>query len=110
MSDAIYEKLAEVLDTLPNGYPRTESGVEIKILKKMFEPDEAELFCQLKLNFENVDQIAKRTGRPVEALAKQLDAMWRRGLVFGVSLGGTRIYKMMPWVFGLYEFQIDRMD
>jgi Fe-S-cluster-containing hydrogenase component 2 len=110
MSDAIYDRLAEVLNTLPNGFPRTESGVEIKLLKKMFEPDEAELFCELKLNFENVEQIAKRTGRPAADLEKKLDAMWRRGLAFGVSLGGMRIYKMMPWVFGLYEFQIDRMD
>ncbi len=110
MGDEIYNKLAEVLDTLPNGFPRTQSGVEIKLLKKMFEPDEAELFCELKLNFENVEQISKRTGRPLGVLEKKLDAMWRRGLVFGVNLGGTHIYKLLPWVFGLYEFQIDRMD
>ena len=32
MSDEIYYTLAKVLDTLPNGFPATESGVEIKIL------------------------------------------------------------------------------
>ena len=110
MNAAIYQRLAEVLDTLPNGFPKTESGVEIKLLKKMFEPDEAELFCELKLNFENVEQIATRTGRPVAELEQKLDSMWRRGLIFGVNLGGIRIYKLLPWVFGLYEFQIDRMD
>ena len=34
MSDEMYHKLAKVLDTLPNGFPSTESGVEIKLLKK----------------------------------------------------------------------------
>ena len=39
MSDEIYRKLAKVLDTLPNGFPASESGVEIKLLKKIFEID-----------------------------------------------------------------------
>lgn len=110
MNDSVYHQLAEVLDTLPNGYPKTESGVEIKLLKKMFEPEEAELFCRLKLNFENVDQIAERTGLPRDFLDEKLDTMWKRGLIFGVNLKGVKIYKLLPWVFGLYEFQIDRMD
>jgi hypothetical protein len=29
-SEDIYERLANVLDTLPQGFPRTKSGVEIK--------------------------------------------------------------------------------
>jgi len=33
MNDQIYHKLARVLDTLPNGFPATENGLEIKILK-----------------------------------------------------------------------------
>ena len=33
-----YKKLATVLDTLPNGFPATENGVEIKILKKNIHP------------------------------------------------------------------------
>ena len=33
MSEAIYQTLAKVLDTLPNGFPATESGVKIKLLK-----------------------------------------------------------------------------
>ena len=66
MSDEIYRKLAKVLDTLPNGFPATESGVEIKLLEKIFEPDQAELFCELRLAFESAEQIAERTGRPLD--------------------------------------------
>ena len=33
MSEAIYQTLAKVLDTRPNGFPATESGVKIKLMK-----------------------------------------------------------------------------
>jgi NAD-dependent dihydropyrimidine dehydrogenase PreA subunit len=110
MSEEVYKKLAHVLDTLPNGFPSTENGVEIRLLKKIFTPDEAELFCDLKLKFETADQIAGRTGRPLEPLKKQLDTMMEKGQVFGIDMGGVKIYKMMPWAFGIYEFQLPHMD
>jgi Na+-translocating ferredoxin:NAD+ oxidoreductase subunit B len=106
----IYRNLAKVLDTLPNGFPETKSGVELSILKKVFEPDEAELFCDLKLTFETPEEIAARTGRPLEGLADKLYSMWKNGLVFMVDFGVSKVYKMMPWVFGIFEFQVNRMD
>ena len=110
MSDDVYQKLAKVLDTLPNGFPGTESGVEIKLLKKIFQPEQAELFCDLRLTFETPKQIAKRTGRPLEDLEKKLNTMWERGQIFGVSFGGVNMFKMVPWAFGIYEFQLPHMD
>ena len=107
--DERYKKLATVLDTLPNGFPATESGIELKILESIFEPDEAELFCDLKLKFETAAQIAKRTGRPLEGLEEKLTQMWQKGEVFGVDLGGVKLFKMVPWVFGIYEFQLKRL-
>jgi hypothetical protein len=38
----IYRKLQKHLDTLPIGFPPTESGVEIRILKHLFTPKQAE--------------------------------------------------------------------
>ena len=108
-ADTIYKKLAKVLDTLPNGYPETESGVELKILKLIFTPDEAELFCDLRLTFETPDQIARRTGRPLEGLDEKLTSMWHRGQLFGVDFGTVKMFKILPWVFGIYEFQLKRM-
>ena len=109
MTDTAYKKLATVLDTLPNGFPATENGVEIKLLKLIFSPDEAELFCHLRLTFETPDQIAKRTGLPLEGLAEKLDIMWRKGQLFGVDFGTVKVFKILPWVFGIYEFQLKHM-
>lgn len=109
MSEDIYKKLAKVLDTLPNGFPETENGVEIEILKKIFSPEQADLFCDLKLNFETPEQIAARTGRPLEGLADQLTGMWEQGQIFGVDFGTAKIFKMIPWIFGIYEFQLNHL-
>lgn len=110
MNEAVYERLAQVLDTLPNGFPRTETGVEIRLLKRIFEPEDAEMFCNLRLRFETSEQVAKRLGRPLEEVEQRLKGMWRRGQIFGVNLGGTNLYRMMPWAFGIYEFQLPHMD
>ena len=36
--------------------------------------------------------------------------MRERGQIFGVKLGGTRVFKMVPWAFGIYEFQLPHLD
>ena len=36
--------------------------------------------------------------------------MWERGQLFGVELEGTKLFKMVPWLFGIYEFQLPHMD
>ena len=110
MSDEIYHKLAKVLDTLPNGFPATPSGVEIKILKKIFTPAQADLFCDLRLTFETPQQVAERTGRPVEDLDRQLTDMGKAGQLFCIDFGEIRVFKILPWIFGIYEFQLGRLD
>jgi electron transport complex protein RnfB len=110
MSAAIYQKLAKVLDTLPCGYPATPDGLELKLLEKIFTPEEAELFCDLKLSPETAQQVAERTGRPLEGLEEQLIAMSTRGEIMGIELGGAKLFSMVPWMPGIWEFQINRMD
>lgn len=110
MNADAYHRLAEVLDTLPNGFPAADDGVEIRLLEKIFAPDEAELFCELKLTFETVNQIARRTGRSRRTLAEQLAVMKEKGQIFGIDMGRVQLYRMLPWVFGIYEFQVARMD
>jgi ferredoxin len=110
MSDEVYKNLAKVLDTLPNGFPSTPSGVEIKLLKKIFTPEQAELFCTLRMTFETAEQIAERTQRPLLGLEAQLTDMSEAGQLFALQLGEMKFYKMMPWVFGIYEFQLNRIN
>lgn len=110
MSDKVYRKLAKVLDALPSGFPSSEIGLEIKVLKKVFEPEEADLFCDLRLSFETAQQIAERTGRPVEGLEGKLTDMLKKGQIFGIDFGTVKVFRMVPWILGIWEFQLHRMD
>jgi hypothetical protein len=110
MRDEVYRRLSKVLDTLPSGFPSTETSLEIKLLKKVFTPEEADLFCELRLTFESAEEIAKRTGRSAEGLDEMLARMWEKGQVFGIDFGEIKVYKMLPWLFGIYEFQLNRLD
>ncbi len=110
MSGDAYERLAERLDALPNGYPRTESGVELKILRKIFTEEEAEITCNLKLLPEAPEQIAGRLGRDPGTMGEILEKMVERGEIAGVGPASARKYGMIPFIIGIYEFQLMRMD
>jgi electron transport complex protein RnfB len=110
MSEEIYRRLAKVLDTLPNGFPATDSGIEIKILQKVFSPERAEIFCDLRLKLETPEQIAERTGRPLEGLKETLQDMAEKGQCWEVRLGPTSLFKMIPWILGIWEFQVEHLD
>lgn len=110
MAVDVYQKLAKVLDTLPQGFPSTENGVEFKILKKVFSPEQAELFCDLRMTFETAEQIAERTGRPLEGLEEKLTQMVDDGLIVSVNKQGTLIFRMMPYAVGIFELQMPHMD
>ena len=62
MSEDVYLRLREFMDKLPAGYPATPTGVEIRILKKLFTPEQAELALKLSSEPEEVQTIAARTG------------------------------------------------
>ena len=61
----IYERLAAALDALPHGFPRTPSGVELRLIKMAFTPGEVSLAVQLSRTPETAAEIAKRVGLDV---------------------------------------------
>ncbi|UCH02631.1 MAG: 4Fe-4S ferredoxin, partial [Candidatus Bathyarchaeota archaeon] len=108
MRDDAYKLLAEVLDRLPNGFPRTRSGVEIEILKRIFSHEEAYITSKMERKHEQFDVIAKRAQRPAEQVKVQLIAMAKRGLVESDS--SREAFRLQPWAIGIYEAQLDQMD
>ncbi|PLX40049.1 MAG: hypothetical protein C0608_10120 [Deltaproteobacteria bacterium] len=84
MSDVVYKKLAAHLDDLPGGFPSTESGVELKILKKLFSPEEAALAVKLTLIPEEAYVIAHRAGENIDKVKEKLHEMSRKGLIYSI--------------------------
>ena len=49
------------MDRLPGGFPSTETGVELRILRRLFNREEAELAQNLTMNLEPAGVIAERS-------------------------------------------------
>jgi Pyruvate/2-oxoacid:ferredoxin oxidoreductase delta subunit len=109
MSD-VFKRLAKKLDKLPQGFPATTSGVEIRILEKIFTPEDAETALKLKPIPETAAQIARRWKRSEDEVRDVLDGMANRGQIGAFKMRGQRKYALMPFVVGIFEFQLGRMD
>jgi NAD-dependent dihydropyrimidine dehydrogenase PreA subunit len=111
MADDVYEKLAHHLDDLPGGFPPTENGVELRILRRLFNPEEAELALKLTLFPEEARVIAHRAKIPVEEAARRLEAMSRKGLIYRfVPRNSPPKYMAAQYVIGIWEFHVDRLN
>ena len=109
----VYRRLQKHLDALPVGYPATESGVELRILKRLFTDDEAEVALGLSAAPEPVEKIQRRVpGGTSEELERMLDRMVEKGAIFGGRLfarDGRKRYSRAPLAIGMYEAQVDRL-
>ena len=106
----VYEKLAQHLDNLPAGYPRTESGVEMRILKRLFSPEEADVATTLTMMPEPVAGIAQRTGRDAAELGDLLADMAQKGLIFRIEKGDHLLFSAAQFVVGIWEYHLNDLD
>ena len=110
MGDEVYYKLREFLDQFPLGFPKTPSGVEIKILKRLFTEEEAKIAVLLTPIPEEASQIAQRSGMDPQFLEQKLEAMSKKGLIFRVRREGKTLYNSAPFMIGLYEYSVKKID
>jgi Pyruvate/2-oxoacid:ferredoxin oxidoreductase delta subunit len=108
-SDLAYQRLAKHLDDLPGGFPATESGVEQRIVRRLFTPEEAELAVHLELIEESPRVVAYRAGLPVEKTAEMLEEMALKGLIVRLGNEGNYTYLAMQFIIGIWEFQVGRL-
>jgi ferredoxin len=110
MSDPVYERLADRLDAIPNGYPRTASGIELRVLEKLFTPEQAALALTMRLLAEPPERIARRAGLEPDHTRRMLEQMVADGLIRAEPGRNGPVYGLMPFVVGIYEMNVHRMD
>ncbi len=110
MPEDVYRKLAQRLDAIPHGFPGTESGVELRLLAKIFTPEEATLAAAMRLTHEPAADIAERAGVDREVAYPILKGMTRKGLILAKKGEGELLFGLMPFVVGIYEEQLPRLD
>ena len=110
MSDEVYTQLREFLDNMPGCYPATESGVEMKILKKLFTPEQAEITMKLTPMPEPVSEIAPRLGMSEAEAVEKLEVLAKEGSIMRVRAGEQALYSAISFVVGIYEFHLNTID
>ncbi|MCP3874412.1 MAG: 4Fe-4S dicluster domain-containing protein [Desulfobacteraceae bacterium] len=105
----VYKKLAVHLDNTPSGYPETETGVELRILKQLFTEEEAQLALCLILMPEPVEAIAKRANKDPEAILPILIEMGEKGLIIHVNRNDQHTFMLLHFVVGIWEYQVNRL-
>ena len=110
MTENIYRQLQERLDQYSMGFPATESGIEIKILRYLFSEDNARMFLTLTHNLATASSIAINLNRSETEVAAQLEDMTDKGLVFRVKKENSPRYAAIPFVHGLFEFQVKNIE
>jgi len=113
----VYRKLQEHLDKMPIGFPTTKSGSDIRILKKLFTPEEAKVATFLKFGWERdletLDTIFSRVVDnkiSKEVLEDILDEMGRKGLIMTKNDSEQKYYGNALLMVGIFEFQVNRLD
>jgi ferredoxin len=106
----VYERLAKHLDTLPAGFPSTETGVELRILKRLFTEQEAAIALGLTMIPEPAQAVAARLGIDGDTLDPFLDAMSRKGLIYRSGKGGVNTYMAAQFVVGIWEYHLNSLD
>ena len=110
----VYRKLQQHIDEqMPIGYPSTESGAEIRILKHLFTPEEAKLALNLRGSLEPLKEICERvkeSGISIRELEEKLDVLDEKGAISRrISRNGEKKYCNEQFAIGFYENQVNKL-
>jgi len=109
--DNAYRALADRLDQIPNGFPRTESGIELKLLAKLFTTEEAYLASIMNLEHQTIRVIANNSKLEELKVKPLLIGMVKKGLIdLKKQEGVGLVFGLIPFVVGFYERQNAKID
>ena len=112
----VYRELQKHIDNMPVAFPESASGLDIKLLKQRFTPEEAKIALELSALPEPLERIYKRlkkTGISIGDLEKILDNLVVKGSILGGKYferkGPKKYYSKAQLAVGMYELQATRL-
>ena len=113
MGQNIYRQLQKHLDHMPMPFPETQSGVELSLLKHLFNEEEASIALKLSALPETIEKIHSRFKKgeiTKERLMTILDGLFEKGAILSVPHPERgQLYSKLPLVIGIFEHQVDRV-
>ena len=109
--DPIFRQLQKHLDKQAVGFPSAKDGSDIRILKHIFDPQEAKLATYLSWKHKSeTDIIAIATEFESKLIPTMLQTMVEKGGIEVIEKEGERFYCNSPLVVGMYEMQLNRLS
>ena len=109
----VYRELQQHLNKMPIGYPETKSGVEIRILKRLFDSNQAKMAMNLSWKWESIEEIYKKLTNNefhISEIEAFLDKMVEKGTLNFKRKDNKKYYANAPIVVGMYEYQLSHLD
>jgi Na+-translocating ferredoxin:NAD+ oxidoreductase subunit B len=108
----VYEKLRARLDEMTVGFPTTESGAEIRLLKQLFSGEEANTYLAMNNGYQFPAEVAQLLGEDEATVAARMLMMSQKGLLFRVRgrQGKPNKYRVLPWLIGIMDVQVDHLS
>ena len=110
--EEVYINLREHLDKYPIGFPASETGADVRILKHLFDPEEAVIATFLTDKYEPLDKIHSKSTMDISLseLKERLDKMVSKGAIHYKLINGEKNYANAYLVIGMYEYQVQRLN
>jgi electron transport complex protein RnfB len=105
--DLLYRDLQQHLDRQAVGFPAARSGADLRLLKRLFTPDEARLALHLTDRPSPTEEIVARAGGcfPPDRVTALLESMFSKGAIGWKKKNGADRWSVLPLVIGMYEQQ-----
>ncbi|MFX1287697.1 MAG: DUF362 domain-containing protein [Promethearchaeota archaeon] len=112
--DQIYRNLQIHLNSMPIGFPTSDSGADIKVLKAFFNPDEALLATYLEydpISLERINSKTKHLGISLEEIELKLESMVQKRIIYEEFNPKTnkKSYGNLPYAIGFFETHVNRL-
>ncbi|HSW58970.1 MAG TPA: 4Fe-4S binding protein [Dehalococcoidales bacterium] len=116
--ELVYRRLQQHLDDSPEGFHATRSGADIRILKRLFTPDEAQIAVHLShmkpLSARSIQRRLQKSqiDFPLSQIRKALMNMVSKGTILAVWEGYREVHYQNAGVSagGIYDFQVNRLS
>ena len=104
MADELYDRLADIFNLI--GYGSRRSPELEALLKSLFTQEEAHLAVNLSpMAPESPGNLAGRLNLDTGRVARMLDEMADKGLIYSSTRDGEKWYKLLQLVPGIFELQ-----
>ncbi|MCP4133771.1 MAG: 4Fe-4S dicluster domain-containing protein [bacterium] len=110
MNEDLYIQLREHLDKMPAGFPKTKSGAELKLLKRFYTTEQAQIALQIQPAPQKASAIAERLNMDTGEAAVKVEEMAAEGLVFRIKTPDGSLYMQPNFIMGIYEWHVNSID